>query len=80
MNLTVKEICREINGNWYGKSNVIINSSSSIEKTTNNIGYWEPICIIDGFECIPSIAKIIPKLNYAFSCQMNRIEQGSFLV
>jgi predicted GIY-YIG superfamily endonuclease len=19
--------------------------------TTNNIGYWEPICIIDGFEC-----------------------------
>ncbi|MEC8537365.1 MAG: UDP-3-O-(3-hydroxymyristoyl)glucosamine N-acyltransferase [Bacteroidota bacterium] len=36
MNLSVKEICREINGNWYGKSNVIVNSSSSIEKTTNN--------------------------------------------
>ena len=45
MNLSVKEICREINGNWYGKSNVIVNSSSSIEKTTNN-----SICFLENIK------------------------------
>ena len=25
--------------------------SGGAKYTTNNVGYWEPICIIDGFEC-----------------------------
>ena len=60
--------------------------------TTNNIGYWEPICIIDGFECkceamrcewrlkrVKGYEKRLQQINYIFCNEKKFTKKGLYI-